>query len=135
VQGRCLALRNVLGVRLEGSSHLGGSELLDLLGSTADESAGVKEAVELGENGLEEGSAADTLDQVVVLTLLLNVVGSLVGEDAWEYIRMVTELCEDCSNLRISSWASWRERPLATQAMMMFSLEWRVSIVNIHKQP
>jgi hypothetical protein len=130
VQGRGLAFGNVLGVRLDGGGHLGGGEFLDLLGGTADESAGVEEGVELRNNGLEEGGAADTLDQVVVLALLLDVVGSLVGEDACAYIRMVASLWEDHRDLRISSWASWRERPLATQAMIMFSLKNGVNIVN-----
>jgi hypothetical protein len=86
VQGRGLALGDELCVRLDGGGNLGGGELLDLLRGTADESAGVKEGVELGNDGLEEGSAANTLDQVVVLALLLDVVGGLVGEDTCNYV-------------------------------------------------
>jgi hypothetical protein len=81
VQSRGLTLGNNSSVGLDGGSHLGSGELLNLLGSTANEGAGVEEGLELGDDGVEEGSAADTLDEVVVLTLLLDVVGSLVGED------------------------------------------------------
>lgn len=81
VQGRGLALGNGAGVGLDGSGHLGAGELLDLLRSTADEGAGIEKGVQLRDDGVEEGGAADALDQVVVLTLLLDVVGSLVGED------------------------------------------------------
>lgn len=81
VQGRCLTLSNGGSVGLDGSGHFSGSELLDLLGSAANESAGVQESVQLGDDGLEEGGAADTLNQVVVLALLLDIVGSLVGEN------------------------------------------------------
>lgn len=81
VKSRGLALGNVRGVGLDGGSDLGGGELLDLLGGTADESRGVQEVVQLGENGVEEGGAADAVEQVVVLAVLLDVVGGLVGED------------------------------------------------------
>lgn len=70
------------GVGLDGGGDLGGGELLNLLGSTANEGRGVEEIVQLGENGVEECGAADALEQVVVLAVLLDVVGSLVGEDA-----------------------------------------------------
>lgn len=83
MQGRGLPLGNVRSVRLESGSHLGRGELLHLLRGAADESAGVEQAVQLGQNGVEEGGAADALEQVVVLALLLDVVGGLVGEDAW----------------------------------------------------
>lgn len=69
------------GVGLDGGGDLGGGELLNLLGGTADESRGVQEGFQLGENGVEEGGAADALEQVVVLAELLDVVGGLVGED------------------------------------------------------
>jgi hypothetical protein len=82
VQSRSLALGNVRGVGLDGGCDLGGGELLDLLGGTADEGGGVQEVVQLGENGVEEGGAADAVEQVVVLAVLLDVVGGLVGEDA-----------------------------------------------------
>jgi hypothetical protein len=90
VQSRGLALGNDSGVGLDGGSHLGSGELLNLLGSTANKGAGVEEGLELGNDGVEEGGAADTLDEVVVLTLLLDVVGSLVGENtcielAWRF--------------------------------------------------
>jgi hypothetical protein len=81
MQSRSFALGNDSGVGLDGSSHLGSGELLNLLGSTANKGAGVEKGLELGNDGVEEGGAADTLDEVVVLTLLLDVVGSLVGED------------------------------------------------------
>lgn len=81
MQSRGLALGNVRGVGLDGGSDLGGGELLDLLGRTTDEGGGVEEGVQLGENGVEECGAADALEQVVVLAELLDVVGSLVGED------------------------------------------------------
>lgn len=83
VQGRRLTLGNGARVGLDGGSHLGAGELLDLLRSSADKSAGIQEGVQLRDDGVEEGGAADTLDQVVVLTLLLDVVGGLVGEDTW----------------------------------------------------
>lgn len=95
MQSRGLALGNVLRVGLDGGGNLGGGELLDLLRGTADESAGVQEGVELRNDGLEEGGAADTLDQVIVLALLLDVVGSLVGEDTWTYIRMVASFSKN----------------------------------------
>lgn len=69
------------GVRLEGGGNLGGGELLDLLGSTADEGAGVEKGVELGDDRVEESGTADTVKEVVVLALPLDVVGSLVRED------------------------------------------------------
>lgn len=81
MQGRGLALSNGGSVGLDGGGHLGGGELLDLLGSAANEGASVQKSVELGDDGLEEGGAADTLNQIVVLALLLHVVGSLVGEN------------------------------------------------------
>lgn len=81
MQSRSLSLGQRRLVRLEGVLHLGRGELLDLLGSTADESARVKEGVELAQNGGEELSATDALQQVVVLSVLLDIVGGLVGED------------------------------------------------------
>lgn len=68
-------------VRLQRGSHLSRGELLHLLRGTADKSTGVEQAVQLREDGVEEGGAADALEQVVVLALLLDVVGGLVGED------------------------------------------------------
>lgn len=68
-------------VRLQSLLDLGRSELLDLLRGTADESAGVKEGVELVENGGKERGAADAVEEVVVLAELLDVVGGLVGKD------------------------------------------------------
>jgi hypothetical protein len=69
-------------VLLERGLDLGGDELLDNLGRAANEAAGVGEAVDLGENGLEERRDLDALDQVVVLALLLDHGAGLVGEDA-----------------------------------------------------
>ena len=57
------------------------AELLDLLGGTAGEGGRVEEGVELGEDGLEEGSGADALDEVVVLALELDGGRGLVRED------------------------------------------------------
>jgi hypothetical protein len=53
-----------------------------LLGGTADKGAGVQEAVKFTEDGVEEFGAADAVEEVVVFSLLLDVVGCLVGEDA-----------------------------------------------------
>ena len=69
-------------VLLERGLDLGADELLDNLGRAADEAAGVGQAVDLGEDGLEEGRDLDALDQVVVLALLLDDGAGLVGEDA-----------------------------------------------------
>lgn len=81
VQRSGLGLGDLRGVRLESGGNLGGGELLNLLGGTADEGAGVEELVQLGEDRGEEGGAADALEEVVVLAELLDVVGGLVGED------------------------------------------------------
>jgi len=81
MQSRCLSLGDLVGVWLERGSNFGGSELLDLLGSTTDKCTGVEEGVQLGDDGVEECCTADTLKQVVVFALLLHVVGCLVGED------------------------------------------------------
>jgi hypothetical protein len=69
-------------VLLERGLDLGADELLDNLGRAADEAAGVGQAVDLGEDRLEEGRDLDALDQVVVLALLLDDGAGLVGEDA-----------------------------------------------------
>lgn len=69
-------------VLLERGLDLGADELLDNLGRATDEAAGVGQAVDLGEDGLEEGRDLDALDQVVVLALLLDDGAGLVGEDA-----------------------------------------------------
>lgn len=54
VQSRSLALGQRRLVRLKSVLHLSRGELLHLLGSTADESARVKECIELAQNGSEE---------------------------------------------------------------------------------
>ncbi len=82
MQRRGLALGNVLGIRLDSGRNLGSGELLNLLGRTADEGRGIEEGVQLGEDGVEEGRAADAVEQVVVLAVLLDVVGGLVRKDA-----------------------------------------------------
>ena len=114
-------------VRLQRLLNLGGGELLHLLGSAADEGAGVQEAVELIQDRGEEGGAADAVQEVVVLALLLDVVGGLVGEDTWRrgkeiglemWYGMVWVGLWLGLDVRISSWASWRERPFFTQAMI-----------------
>lgn len=80
-QGRGLALGNDARVGLDGRSHLGAGELLDLLRCAADEGGGVEKGVQLRDDGGEERVAADALDEVVVLALLLDVVGSFAGEN------------------------------------------------------
>lgn len=85
VQGSGLRLGNVRGVRLKGGSHLRAGEPFHLLWGATDKGTGVEEALQLGEDRVEEGGAADTLEQVIVLALLLDVVGGLVGEDAYRY--------------------------------------------------
>ena len=122
-----LGLGQVRLVRLQRLLNLGGGELLHLLGSAADEGAGVQEAVELIQDRGEEGGAADAVQEVVVLALLLDVVGGLVGEDTWRrgkeiglemWYGMVWVGLWLGLDVRISSWASWRERPFFTQAMI-----------------
>lgn len=81
MQVRCLTCKNVLGVGLEGGGNFSGGKFLDLLRGAADKSGGVQKGIQLGNDGLEESSAADTLDQIVVLALLLNIVGGLVREN------------------------------------------------------
>lgn len=85
VQGSGLSLGNARSVRLERGSNLGSRELLNLLRGAANEGTGVEKGLQLGDNGLEEGGAADALEQVVVLALLLDIVGGLVGEDTYRY--------------------------------------------------
>lgn len=82
MQSGGLGLGDLCGIRLESGGNFGRGELLDLLGGTADEGAGVEEGVQLGDDGVEECGAADTVEKVVVLALLLDVVGGLVGENA-----------------------------------------------------
>lgn len=62
VKGRGLRLGNVRSVRLERRSHLSRGEFLHLLRGAADESAGVEKTVQFGEDGVEEGGAADSLE-------------------------------------------------------------------------
>ena len=81
VEIRGLGLEEMLLVGLQGLLDLGRGEFLDLLGRTANEGAGVEEGVELVQDRGEEGGAADALDEVVVLSELLDVVGGLVGEN------------------------------------------------------
>jgi hypothetical protein len=72
----------VLLVRLKCLLDLCRRKLLHLLGSTADEGAGIEESIKLVKDGGEEGGATDAFDQIVVLSELLDVVRCLVGEDA-----------------------------------------------------
>lgn len=62
MQRRGLALGDVLGIRPDSRRNLGGGELLNLLGRTADEGRGVEEGVQLGEDGVEEGGATDAVE-------------------------------------------------------------------------
>jgi hypothetical protein len=71
-------------VGLKSLLDLRGGELLNLLRGTADEGAGVEEGVELVEDRGEEFGATDAVEEVVVFTELLDVVGGLVGEDTWD---------------------------------------------------
>lgn len=82
VKSRGLGLGNFRGVGLKSLGHFDAGELLDLLRSTTNEGAGVKKAIQFGEDRTEELGAADTVEEVVVLTVLLNIVGGLVREDA-----------------------------------------------------
>jgi hypothetical protein len=83
VQRSSFRLGKILLIRLDSSNDLSGSKLLHLLRRTANEGTGVEQSVQLRQDGTEECGAADTLDQVVVFALLLDVVGGLVGEDTW----------------------------------------------------
>lgn len=69
-------------VRLESLLDFGRSKLLNLLRGTTHKGAGVEKGVELAEDGAEECSAADAVEKVVVLAVLLDVVGGLVRKDA-----------------------------------------------------
>lgn len=69
-----LGLEEVLLVGLKCLLDLCRCELLHLLGSAADEGAGVEESIEFVKDGGEEGGAADAFDQIVVLSELLDVV-------------------------------------------------------------
>lgn len=69
-----LGLEEVLLVGLKSFLDFRRCKLLHLLGSTADEGAGVEESIEFVEDGGEEGGAADAFDQIVVLSELLDVV-------------------------------------------------------------
>ena len=69
-------------IRLKRGLDLRRGEPLDLLGSAANESARVKECIEFSQDWLKESSLADTLKQIVVLSVHLDVVGRLVGQDA-----------------------------------------------------
>ena len=90
MQDRGLPVKQNGLVRLKRVLHLGRGELLHLLGSAADKSARVKEGIELGQNGAEELGATDTFEQVVVLSVLLDVVGGLVGEDTCDLLVILT---------------------------------------------
>lgn len=81
MQGRGLAVLQALLVRLKRVLHLGRGELLHLLGSAADKGARVKEGIELAQNRGEELGSTDAFQQVVVLSVFLDIVRSLVGED------------------------------------------------------
>jgi hypothetical protein len=76
-------------VLLERGLDLGADELLNDLGRAADEAAGVGQAVELGENGLEERRDLDAIEQVIVLAFLLDHGGGLVGEHANLLVRVL----------------------------------------------
>lgn len=81
MQGRRFRIRKERFIRLERGLDLGRCESLHLLGSAPDERARVKECIELAQDRIKERGAAHPIKQVVVLSVLLDVVGRLVGED------------------------------------------------------
>lgn len=82
MKSRRLRLGEMGLIRLKNLLDLCRDEFLNLLRGAADEGARVEEGFELAQDGAEELGAADALEQVVVLAVLLDVVGGLVGEDA-----------------------------------------------------
>lgn len=66
-------------------SQLGGdlavAVILDNLGAVADKQLGVDKAVDIAPDGTEELGLLDALEKVVAAALLLDDIGSLVGED------------------------------------------------------
>lgn len=68
-------------VRLKSALDFSRGKFLDLLRGATGEGAGVQKGIELIQDGREESSATDAVDQVVVFSLLLDVVCCLVGED------------------------------------------------------
>ena len=83
MERRRLRLGDMGLIKLQGLLDLRRDELLNLLRGAAHEGARVEEAFELTQDGAEELGAADALEQVVVLAVLLDIVGGLVGEDAY----------------------------------------------------
>lgn len=69
-------------VRLESLLDFGRSKFLNLLRGTTHKGAGVEKGVELVENRTEESSAADAVEKVVVLAVLLDIIGGLVRKNA-----------------------------------------------------
>ena len=83
MERRRLRLGDMGLIKLQGLLDLRRDELLNLLRGTAHKGARVEEGFELTQDGAEELGAADALEQVVVLAVLLDIVGGLVGEDAY----------------------------------------------------
>lgn len=81
VQGRGLRLGQDGFVRLKRVLHFSRDELLDLLRSTAGKGARVEEGIQFAQDGAKEFSATNALQQVVVLAVLLDIVGCLVGKN------------------------------------------------------
>lgn len=69
-------------VLLDGGVDPLGDELVDLLGGAADEGLGVEELGELVNDGGEVGVGLDTVDEVVLASLLLDDGAGLVRQDA-----------------------------------------------------
>ena len=136
VKSRGLGLGQLRLVRLQRLLNLSGSELLHLLGRAAHEGARVQEAVQLVQDRGEEGGAADSVEEVVVLAVFLYLVGGFVREDACFGLgkSRVSGVSQregrggsrgtggGRGSVRMSSWASCRERPFFTQAMMTYIL-------------
>ncbi len=82
MESRSLSSSKVRCVRLESLLDFSRSKLLNLLRGTTHKGARVEKGVELAEDGAEESSAADAVEKVVVLAVLLDIVGGLVRKDA-----------------------------------------------------
>lgn len=85
--GLDMQFRNLLDktllIRRQRSLNLRLHKLLNLLRRTTDKCARLQQGIEVGDDGLEKGRAADALDQVVGFALLFDVVWCLVREDSY----------------------------------------------------
>ena len=104
VQGTSFSLGQRNLVRLEGILQLSWGEFLHLLRSTADKGARVK-GVKLSQDRGEKSWATGTLQEVIVLSALLDTVGYLVVENtcihsqeapaAWQYTIDATQAAQN----------------------------------------